>query len=356
MTGSYHTAKSRFPGIKEQRHREQNKSDSGYKTCQLLHFMGLTARTWSDTSLFVCIVTATRMGQENCDHDFMQDPSTPDVCSHLAACEDHRVAATQLSRDNDVDIDAGPGNTPLMWAAYKCPCGAGAVSKLLASGADAASQDTDKFLALHIAAGKGSFPVVELLLQLPGINVNAQDKHGSTALHEAAYNGRLPIVELLLQHRGTDVNRKDNYGCTALHEASDEGRLQVVELLLRRGRVDINAQDNDGWSALHIAACKGHLAMVKLLLQHRGINVNLKDNHGRSALWFAKEKRDMPIYYSLAGDPRLNDNEIINPFGSPPHQCHTCSEMEEKTTVTAMPVLSLLVALFVAAVLCPTCD
>ncbi|BCS00261.1 ankyrin repeat domain-containing protein [Aspergillus luchuensis] len=296
------------------------------------------------------------MGQENCDHDFMQDPSTPDVCSHLAACEDHRVAATQLSRDNDVDIDAGPGNTPLMWAAYKCPCGAGAVSKLLASGADAASQDTDKFLALHIAAGKGSFPVVELLLQLPGINVNAQDKHGSTALHEAAYNGRLPIVELLLQHRGTDVNRKDNYGCTALHEASDEGRLQVVELLLRRGRVDINAQDNDGWSALHIAACKGHLAMVKLLLQHRGINVNLKDNHGRSALWFAKEKRDMPIYYSLAGDPRLNDNEIINPFGSPPHQCHTCSEMEEKTTVTAMPVLSLLVALFVAAVLCPTCD
>ncbi|GKZ75288.1 hypothetical protein AnigIFM50267_004467 [Aspergillus niger] len=152
------------------------------------------------------------MGQENCDHDFMQDPSTPDVCSHLAACEDHRVAATQLSRDNDVDIDAGPGNTPLMWAAYKCPCGAGAVSKLLASGADAASQDTDKFLALHIAAGKGYLPVVELLLQLPGINVNAQDKHGSTALHEAAYNGRLPIVELLLQHRGTDVNRKDNYG------------------------------------------------------------------------------------------------------------------------------------------------
>ncbi|PYH61759.1 uncharacterized protein BO96DRAFT_417314 [Aspergillus niger CBS 101883] len=93
-----------------------------------------------------------------------------------------------------------------------------------------------------------------------------------------------------------------------------------------------------------------------IISSNPGINVNLKDNHGRSALWFAKEKRDMPIYYSLAGDPRLNDNEIINPFGSPPHQCHTCSEMEEKTTVTAMLVLSILVALFVAAVLRPTCD
>lgn len=294
------------------------------------------------------------MAQENCDHDFTQDPSTPDACSHLAACEDHRVAATQLSRDNDAHIDAGLGNIPFMWAAYEYPCVA--VSKLLASGADAASQDTDKFLALHIAAGKGYLPVVELLLQLPGIDVNAQDKHGSTALHEAAKNGRLPIVELLLQHRGTDVNRKDNYGCTALHEASDEGYLRVVELLLRRGRVDINAQDNDGWSALHIAAYKGHLAMVKLLLQHRGINVNLKDNHGRSALWFAKEERDTPIYYSLTGDPRLNDNEIINPFGAPPHQCHTCSEMKEETIAGDMLALFLLVAIFLAAAWVPTCD
>ncbi|GLA55913.1 hypothetical protein CBS76997_11224 [Aspergillus niger] len=154
------------------------------------------------------------MGQENGDHDFTQDLSTPDVCSHLAACEGHLVATTQLSQDDDADIDAGPGYTPLTWAAYRCPCGA--VSQLLASGADSASQDTDKFLALHIAAGKG----------------------------------HLPVVELLLQHRGTDVNKKDNYGCTALHEATDEGQLRVVELLLRRGRVDINAQDNDGLSAL----------------------------------------------------------------------------------------------------------
>ncbi|GKZ37757.1 ankyrin repeat domain-containing protein 44 [Aspergillus brasiliensis] len=145
---------------------------------------------------FVCIVTATKMGQENGDHEFTKDLSTPDVCSHLAAREDHWVATTQLSQDDDADIDAGLGYTPLTWAAYRCPCGA--VSQLLASGADSASQDTDKFLALHIAAGKGHLLVVELLLQLPGINVNAQDKHGSTALHKAVYKGCLPIIELLL--------------------------------------------------------------------------------------------------------------------------------------------------------------
>ncbi|KAL3248074.1 hypothetical protein ABHI18_012178, partial [Aspergillus niger] len=292
------------------------------------------------------------MGQEHCDHDPTRTSFTTDVCSHLATCEDYQASATQLSQDHDADLNAGPGYTPLMWAAYKCPCSA--VSKLLASGADAASQDTDKFLALHIAAGKGHLPVVELLLQLPGINVNAQDKHGSTALHKAVYNGRLPIVELLLQHRETDVNKKDNYGCTALHEAIDEGRLRVVELLLRRGRVDINAQDNDGMSALHIAAYKGHLPIVKLLLRHRELDVNMKDNHGQTALWFAKENRDRPIYYSLAGDPRLNTNEIINPFGSPRHQCHTCSEMKEKTIAGDMLALFLLVAIFLAAAWGPT--
>lgn len=151
------------------------------------------------------MVTATKMGQEYCDYDFTQDLSfIPDVCSHVAACEIHQAAATWLSQDNDADIDAGPGYTSLMRAAYKWSCGA--VGKVLASGADAASQETDRLRALHIAAWEGNLPVVELLLPHCGFSVNNPDSHGWTALHKAAYKGRLQIVELLLGHREINAN------------------------------------------------------------------------------------------------------------------------------------------------------
>ncbi|GKZ98590.1 hypothetical protein AnigIFM59636_004279 [Aspergillus niger] len=262
------------------------------------------------------------MGQDHCDHDPMQTSFTTDVCSHLAAYEDHRAAATQPSQDNDADIDAGLGYNlmyllywalsrdqlrateglpegleididccdrfgyaPLTLAAYRSSCHV--ARKLLASEAEYNAQDTNGLTALHIAACEGDMLVVELLLQHPEVDVNAQDTDGLTALHIAAGEEYSPIVELLLQKQKLDVNTQDIEGLTALHDAAYEGRLLSLKLLLQHTGIIVNKQDKCGLTALHKAANKGHLPTVELLLQHPEVDVNVRDTRGRTPLRWA---------------------------------------------------------------------
>ncbi|GLA10200.1 hypothetical protein AnigIFM60653_001844 [Aspergillus niger] len=283
------------------------------------------------------------MGQDHCDHDPTQTSSTPDVCSHLAAYEDHRAAATQFSQDNDADIDAGLGYNfmyllywalsgdqlrateglsegleididccdrfgyaPLTLAAYRGSCHV--ARKLLASGAGFNAQDTNGLTALHIAACEGDMLVVELLLQHPEVEVNAQDTDGLTALHIAAGEGHMPVVELLLQHPRIDVNVQDTDGLTALHIAAGEEYSPIVELLLQKQKLDVNTQDIEGLTALHDAAYEGRLLSLKLLLQHTGIIVNKQDKCGLTALHKAANKGHLPTVELLLQHPEVDVN------------------------------------------------
>ncbi|KAI2914116.1 hypothetical protein CBS147320_10415 [Aspergillus niger] len=283
------------------------------------------------------------MGQDHCDHDPMQTSFTTDVCSHLAAYEDHRAAATQPSQDNDADIDAGLGYNlmyllywalsgdqlrateglsegleididccdrfgyaPLTLAAYRGSCHV--ARNLLASEAEFNAQDTNGLTALHIAACEGDMLVVELLLQHPEVDVNAQDTDGLTALHIAAGEGHMPVVELLLQHPRVDVNVQDTDGLTALHIAAGEEYSPIVELLLQKPKLDVNTQDIEGLAALHDAAYEGRLLSLKLLLQHTGIIVNKQDKCGLTALHKAANKGHLPTVELLLQHPEMDVN------------------------------------------------
>ncbi|KAL3248913.1 hypothetical protein ABHI18_011846 [Aspergillus niger] len=283
------------------------------------------------------------MGQDHCDHDPTQTSPTPDICSHLAAYEDHRAAATRPSQDNDADIDAGLGYyfmyllywalsgdqlrateglaegleidinccdrfgyAPLTLAAYKGSCHV--ARKLLASGADFNAQDTNGLTALHIAACEGDRLVVELLLQHPEVDVNAQDTDGFTALHIAAGEGHVPVVELLLQHPRVDVNVQGTDGLTALHIAAGEEYSPIVELLLPKPKLDVKTQDIEGLTAIHDAAYEGRLLSLKLLLQHTGIIINKLDKCGLTALHKAANKGHLPTVELLLQHPEVDIN------------------------------------------------
>ena len=61
--------------------------------------------------------------------------------------------------------------------------------------------------------------LVSLLLQQPGIVVNASDDEGLTALHSAARSfgtGSPAIIRLLLDFPGIDMEAKDKHGWTPL--------------------------------------------------------------------------------------------------------------------------------------------
>ena len=57
---------------------------------------------------------------------------------------------------------------------------------------------------------------------------------GDTCLHIAAHRGNYRAVELLLK-AGLDVNSKGEMGCTPLHYAKMKGHKNVVQLLLSHG-------------------------------------------------------------------------------------------------------------------------
>ena len=89
------------------------------------------------------------------------------------------------------------------------------VGKALANGADVNERETDsKMTSLVLAVRCRNEPLVSLLLQQPGIQVNAKDNVGHTALHYAALfcsgtKGR-KVIKLLLNFPGIDTEITSN--------------------------------------------------------------------------------------------------------------------------------------------------
>jgi ankyrin repeat protein len=70
----------------------------------------------------------------------------------------------------------------------------------------------------------------------------------------AARNGHNAVVELLLQIDGVDAGVQDVDGRTPLSWAARKGHRKVIEILLNSGRVDVNVQDTNRWTPLYYAA------------------------------------------------------------------------------------------------------
>lgn len=147
---------------------------------------------------------------------------------------------------------------------------------------------------LIVALFEGSANVFDVLLNAPGIDVDAKANNGNTALMIAAYKGKLPAVLALLK-KGAAVNRAD---WTPLHYAAAGGRDDIVRLLLEKG-AEIDARSPNRTTPLMIAAYEGHDSTVKLLLE-RGANIMLTNESGMSPIDYAKHFDRQDIVSLLA--------------------------------------------------------
>lgn len=146
-----------------------------------------------------------------------------------------------------------------------------------------------------IRASKNNFNNIKALLSFPEIEFNARDSNRETALIKASKSGNKEIVEILVSIPGIKVNAKRHkrsnvtIKCeTALIIASERGHLEVVQILLNVPGININISYLETRTALMQAAAGEHTEIVKLLVAAKGIDINHIDLYGHNALDIAR--------------------------------------------------------------------
>ena len=151
--------------------------------------------------------------------------------------------------------------------------GLGVLKLLLKAGGVVTAGDAYKLTPLHHAAMRGNIKIVEYLVALPEVRVDARDKMGSTPLHIAATYQNTEVTRLLLA-AAADVRLEDKQRQTPLHRAAQEGCVDIIEVLLSALGAECEAammeEDKDGNTPLTLAVEAGNSAAVQVFLAKSG--------------------------------------------------------------------------------------
>ncbi|XP_062986914.1 inversin isoform X2 [Elgaria multicarinata webbii] len=256
---------------------------------------------------------------------------------HAAAVNGHKSALLkQIAGNPDLkDKEDQFGRTPLMYCvlADRLDC----AEALLKTGTDVNKVDHSQRTALHLAAQKGNYRFMKLLLarranwmkkdleeitplhlttrhkspkclalllkyMAPG-EVDTQDKNKQTALHWSAYYNNPEHVKLLIKH-DSNIGIPDIEGKIPLHWAAnhkDPSAIHTVKCILDAAPTEslLNWQDYEGRTPLHFAVADGNVAVVDLLTSYEGCNVTSYDNLFRTPLHWAALLGHAQIVYLL---------------------------------------------------------
>jgi ankyrin repeat protein len=145
------------------------------------------------------------------------------------------------------------------------------VKKALAGGVGPNVREPGGETGLIVAIRNDASQVATVLMDQPGIDLEARAPNGNTALMMAAFRKNMPLVVDLLR-RGAHINQP---GWSALHYAAAGGSVEITNLLLDR-QAHIDAEAPSGMTPLMLAAREGQEDVVKVLLA-RGADATLKD-------------------------------------------------------------------------------
>ncbi|PGH02528.1 hypothetical protein AJ80_08839 [Polytolypa hystricis UAMH7299] len=180
---------------------------------------------------------------------------------------------------------------------------------------------------LHIAATKGYVRIVDMLLDMDGLQLEWRDNAKNTPLASAAVNGHAAMVKLLMD-KGANPNPKYPLPTSSPLGAEDlapslilltvaKGHTKVVKLLLDEGNADVNVRGSRNETPLTIAMKNGNADLVKFLIE-AGANPNARTWTGEVPLLSpAREGRIDLVKILLAApgiDPNLSDFRGNTPF------------------------------------------
>lgn len=143
--------------------------------------------------------------------------------------------------------------------------------------------DNSGWLPLHIASSIGNITIFDKLMNLtPQPDINLTTGQGTNCLLLAISKNHYNLVVKIIEQYKANVKSKDNFGRQGLHRASAIGSLPLVELLVGTNKIQINAKDNQGWTALHYAFAEGH-GNVAVYLLAQGADISLQSSDGDTA-------------------------------------------------------------------------
>lgn len=125
---------------------------------------------------------------------------------------------------------------------------------------------------LLIAAEHGHAEIADALLK-KGANPLKTDGQGRTPLHLAAHNGNEDLVKLLLEQPGVDVNAVDDFGRSALHHACLREKDDAAKVLLAAG-ANTDLYDKNGFTPLQLAVHMGNADLLPVFAEWHGEKAN----------------------------------------------------------------------------------
>lgn len=214
------------------------------------------------------------------------------------AARSGQVKIVKLLSMKNIDPDLGDesGLSPIAYAGCN---GQYAVVKILlnAPTVDPNLKDCTGRTPLYWTINNGSEATASLFLLHPDVDINAavdgnhKLKKGWTPLMAAVDRKFTELVELLLDMPGIDAERRCCYGKTVLHLAAIDGLEDIVRLLLAKG-VNPDPKDHCNCTPLVNAASCGHLPIVELLCE-AGACANTETDGGDTPILVAfYRKRD----------------------------------------------------------------
>ena len=150
---------------------------------------------------------------------------------------------------------------------------AAAVETSLGKGCDVNSDKTtdywdNPFPLLIMACGWSSLPVVSLLVEQPGIEIDRMNRDDETALAWAVRNPENVDMVKLLVEAGADISWRDGEENSLLHQAAKAGAVEIASMMVKHPGIKIDCRNDEGETALSWAVRKPeNLDMVNLLVE-----------------------------------------------------------------------------------------
>ncbi|KAJ3680702.1 hypothetical protein LUZ60_016980 [Juncus effusus] len=135
---------------------------------------------------------------------------------------------------------------------------------------------------LHLAVAHGNMSIVEELLKgRPYLCAIREKTNGLTPIHVAANKGSMPMIKVLEKASKDSMTITTSTQETLLHLSVEANCLDAVEYFSDTQKDMLKAADHDGNTALHLAMTGGQLPVITHLLSCEGIKDGVNEMNSR---------------------------------------------------------------------------